>query len=120
MNPPTASALSNLFASITPHSSEEEVEDYVIIPLLRILGYSQDDWQAQNVIGKVRLDFQVHPIDAATPYPPYLVIEAKAPSKKIVHNTWQINGYMRKSGALFTILGKLMDICESLERFWGY
>ena len=104
MNPPTASAISNLFASITPHSSEEEVERNVIVPLLGILGYSQKDWQAQNVIGKVRLDFQVHPINAATPYPPYLVIEAKAPSKKIIHNTWQINGYMRKSGAILGLL----------------
>ena len=104
MNPPTGSALSNLFASITPHSSEEEVEKNVIVPLLGILGYSHEDWQAQNVIGKVRLDFQVHPINAATPYPPYLVIEAKAPSKKIVYNTWQINGYMRKSGAILGVL----------------
>ena len=100
----TGSALPDLFTSITHLSSEEDVENKIVIPLLCILGYTKDDWQAQNVIGKVRLDFQVHPTNAATPYPPYLVIEAKASNKKISQCGWQINGYMRKSGAILGLL----------------
>jgi cellulose biosynthesis protein BcsQ len=99
-----SSRLSNLFTSISPDSCEEDVENKVIIPLLLLLGYSQEDWQAQAIIGKVRLDYQVHPQNAITPYPPYLVIEAKAPHKKIAYTTWQINRYMRTIGGLLGLL----------------
>lgn len=98
------STLSDLFGAITPYSSEADVESKVIIPLLRILGYSDQDWQEQFIIGKVKLDFLVHPKEAALPYPRYLVIEAKAASKKISGSGWQISGYMRKAGAVMGLL----------------
>ncbi|MGE5660502.1 MAG: AAA family ATPase [Actinomycetota bacterium] len=104
MTTPNRSTLSQLLASITPHSSEEDVENHVIVPLLHILGYSQQDWQHQTVISKIRLDFRVHPPDAATSYPPYLVIETKAAYKTIAHTSWQINRYLRKSGAILGLL----------------
>lgn len=96
--------LVNIFQSITLQSSESDIEQKVVIPLLRFLGYSDRDWRTQVVIGNSQLDFLVHPADAAIKYPPYVVIEVKAPSKKIAQSNWQINNYMRKSGAVLGIL----------------
>lgn len=96
--------LSNLFTSIHPHSTEAEVENLVIIPLLGILGYSNEDWQTQFLVSKYKLDFLIHPPQAALKYPPYLVIEAKAPNNKISQNGWQLNSYLRKSGAMLGLL----------------
>ena len=94
----------NLFKSISPQSSEMEVGQRVIIPLLRSLGYSNVDWQSEAVVGKSKLDFLVSLQDSDVPYPPYLVIEVKAPSKNIVQSIWQINKYLRQSGAILGLL----------------
>lgn len=98
------SSLSDLFASINLYSSEEDVENKVILPLLSLLGYNGEDWKAQFILGKYKLDFLIKPKDSGLPYPPYLVIEAKAARKKISQNRWQINNYMRKSGAILGLL----------------
>ncbi len=100
----TTSTLSRWFTSITSASSESEIEQHIIIPLLGILGYDEQDWREQTVIRKVRVDFYVHPHDAVAPHPPYLVIEVKAPKKKIIYSSWQIHDYMRKSGAVLGLL----------------
>lgn len=96
--------LSKLLSSITLQSSEAEVENQVIQPLLHLLGYSNEDWQDQIIIDRVRLDFRVHPKEAVAYHPPYLVIEAKAAKKKLALANWQINSYMRKSGAILGLL----------------
>jgi cellulose biosynthesis protein BcsQ len=100
----TNSTLSQGFTSITPASSESDIEQNIIIPLLDVLGYNAQDWREQMVIRKVRVDFCVHPHDAVAPHLPYLVIEVKAPHKKIVYSSWQIHDYMRKSGATLGLL----------------
>lgn len=100
----TGETLQNLFQSITPQSSEAEVESNLVIPLLRLLGYSDGDWQTQYFLTKARLDFLVLAQDKATASPPYLVIEVKSPCKKIDHNIWQIRKYMRKTGAVLGLL----------------
>ncbi|MCT7950100.1 AAA family ATPase [Ancylothrix sp. C2] len=104
MNDLADCSLSELFAAITLRCSEADVERQVIIPLLKILGYSDEDWQAQFPLNRGKIDFLVHPKEAALIYPPYLVIEAKAPSKKLTHNGWQLNTYLRKSGAILGLL----------------
>lgn len=111
MTASTDSHLLNIFKSITPHSSESDVEQKVVIPLLRLLGYSERDWRTQVVINKSKLDFLVHPPDLVIPYPPFLVIEVKAPSKKITHNGWQINSYLRKTGAVLGLLTNGYRFC---------
>jgi len=98
------STLLNVLKSISPQSSESDVEKKVIISLLRFLGYSNADWQSQAVVGKSKLDFLVRPKYSSVPYPPYLVIEVKAPSKKIAQSVWQINKYIIQSGAVFGLL----------------
>lgn len=100
----TGEALSKLFKSITPQSNESDVEQKVISPLLRLLGYSDPDWQSQVVISKYRLDFLICPKDLPLLFPPYLAIEVKSPTKKIAHSGWQISEYMRKSGAVLGFL----------------
>lgn len=104
MTPSTNSTLSNILKAITPQSSESDVEQKVVISLLRFLGYSDVDWQSQAVVGKSKLDFLVRPKYSSVPYPPYLVIEVKAPSKKIAQSIWQINKYIIQSGAIFGLL----------------
>jgi cellulose biosynthesis protein BcsQ len=96
--------LANILKSITRQSSEADVEQKVVIPLLRLLGYSDKDWQTQVAINKSQLDFLVHPADVTVKYPPFLVIEVKAASKKIAQSAWQIHSYMRKSGAVLGLL----------------
>lgn len=104
MTASTGAALPNLFKSITPQSNESDVEQKVVSPLLRLLGYTDPDWQTQFVIGNSRLDFLVCPKDSAISYLPYLAIEVKAPSKKIAQSGWQISKYMRRSGSVLGLL----------------
>lgn len=95
--------LLNLFAAINRQSTEADIEKYIIIPLLQLLGYRNTDWREQVSFGRNRFDFLVHPPELLK-HPPYLVIEAKAPNRQIFYNSWQINQYMRKSGAVLGLL----------------
>ncbi len=98
------SALHSLFKSISPSCSEADIEHKVVIPLLHALAYNDADWQTQVTIGKAKLDFLIKPQDLPLLYLPYLVIEVKAPNKKIAQSVWQISEYMRESGAIFGLL----------------
>lgn len=104
MTTDSGSTLRNIFKSITVQSSESEVEQKVVVPLLHMLGYSYTDWEPQAVVGKSKLDFLVLPPTSAIAYAPYLVIEAKNSSKNIAQNVWQINKYMRQTKAIFGLL----------------
>jgi cellulose biosynthesis protein BcsQ len=90
--------------SITLESNESDIERKVVLPLLRILGYSDNDWKSQVGIGKNRADFLVHPPSMLVHHPPYLVIEVKAPNKKTSQSFWQITEYMRQSRAVLGLL----------------
>jgi len=72
-----------------PKSSESDVEQKTVVPLLLALGYQAEDWQAQLTVGRAKLDFLVQTEQRVCP--PYLVIECKAPSKKITHAVAQIS-----------------------------
>jgi cellulose biosynthesis protein BcsQ len=90
--------------SITPESNESDIAHRIVLPLLQILGYCNDDWKAQAGIGKNRADFLVNPPNLLMHHLPYLVIEVKAPSKKTFQSFWQINEYMRQSEAVLGLL----------------
>ncbi|WP_242046028.1 MULTISPECIES: AAA family ATPase [Calothrix] len=98
------STLKSIFQSISPNSSESDVEQKVVVPLLRILGYNNADWQTQVVILNSKLDFLVSLPDSELITPAYLIIEVKAPSKNIAHSVWQINNYMRRTGSVLGLL----------------
>lgn len=104
MTASTGVTLPSLFKLITHKSSEADVEQKLIISLLRILGYSDGDWHTQFFVAKSRVDFLVILQDSAVTCPPYLVIEVKAPSKNVAYSVWQISKYMRKSGAVIGLL----------------
>jgi len=104
MNASPGSTLQNILESITLQSSESDVEQRVVIPLLRLLDYSETDWKTQVVIGKSKLDFLVCPQDVPRLHPPYIVIEVKAPRKNIAQSVWQLSKYMRQSGAVLGLL----------------
>ena len=90
--------------SVTPESSESDIEHKVVLPLLQLLGYRDDDWKSQVGIGKIKADFLVHPASLLIHQPPYLVIEVKAANKKTFQSFWQISEYMRQSGAVLGLL----------------
>lgn len=90
--------------SITPESNESDITHKVVLPLLYILGYRDSDWRSQVGIGKNKADFLVNPPSLLTHHPPYLVIEVKAPNKKISQSIWQISEYMRQSRAVLGLL----------------
>ncbi|HLO84973.1 MAG TPA: AAA family ATPase [Nostocaceae cyanobacterium] len=111
--------LQNIFQGITLDSAESDVEQKLIVPLLRILGYSGDDWQSQAVILQSKPDFLIGQPNAALIKPAYLIIEVKAPSKKINHSIWQINNYMRRTGAILGLLTNGYDfhlLCNYYEK----
>jgi cellulose biosynthesis protein BcsQ len=90
--------------SITPESSESDIAHKVVLPLLYTLGYHDGDWKSQVGIGKNKADFLVHPPNQLVHHLPYLVIEVKAPNKKISQSIWQIGDYMRHSRAALGLL----------------
>ncbi|MGJ3254546.1 MAG: AAA family ATPase [Elainellaceae cyanobacterium] len=90
--------------SITPESNESDITYKVVLPLLTILGYRDADWKSQVGIGKNKADFLVHPPSSSVHQLPYLVIEVKAPNKKIAQSVWQISEYMRQSKAILGLL----------------
>ena len=90
--------------SITPESNESDIGHKAVIPLLYALGYQDDDWKSQVGIGKNKADFVVSPPNLLVHYPPYLVIEVKAPHKKTAQSLWQISEYMRHSRAVLGLL----------------
>ncbi|MEA5617163.1 AAA family ATPase [Cronbergia sp. UHCC 0137] len=98
------SNLTRIFNGISRSSNESDVEQKVIVPMLSILGYSSEDWQSQLVVLQSKLDFLVGQPDTVLTKPAYLVIEVKAPSKKISHSVWQINKYIRRTGAVLGLL----------------
>ncbi|WP_256871754.1 AAA family ATPase [Nostoc sp. TCL26-01] len=104
MNADYISTLQNIFRAITLSSNESDVEQKVVIPLLRILGYTSADWQSQVVVLQSKLDFLVGQPDSKLVIPAYLIIEVKAPSKNIAHSVWQINNYMRSTGSVLGLL----------------
>jgi cellulose biosynthesis protein BcsQ len=99
-----AAKIQNILQGITPISNESDVEQKVIIPLLILLGYGSEDWQSQVVILQSKIDFLVGIPDLALIKPAYLIIEVKAPNKKIAYSVWQINNYMRQTGAILGLL----------------
>ncbi|MBW4635202.1 MAG: AAA family ATPase [Iphinoe sp. HA4291-MV1] len=105
----SGSSLQDIFKAITLNSSESDVEKKIVIPLLLTLGYNNADWQSQVVILKSKLDFLVGQSDSALITTPYLIIEVKAPNKNIAHSVWQINNYMRRTGAVLGLLSNGYD-----------
>lgn len=75
-----------------------------MLPLLDILGYRDLDWTSQAGVGKNKADFLIHPPTSLAHHPPYLVIEVKAPGKKISQSVWQISEYMRHSRSTLGLL----------------
>ena len=75
-----------------------------MLPLLYTLGYHDADWKSQVGIGKNKADFLVHPPNQLMHHPPFLVVEVKAPNKKISQSIWQISDYMRHSRAALGLL----------------
>ncbi|HEY9705261.1 MAG TPA: AAA family ATPase, partial [Allocoleopsis sp.] len=96
--------ISTILQSITLKSSEREIEQKIVIPLLELLDYNTSDWQDQAKIGRLKPDFIVHPENAPTLHPSFLIIEVKAANKKLSDRTWQISRYMRKTSAIFGLL----------------
>lgn len=119
------SACLDFLATITLESSESDVEHKVIVPLLHLLGYSNEDWQTQVGIGSSKIDFLIS-FKATQGYSSaYLVIETKAPKKNLENCVWQINEYMRQTEAVLGLLtngytfyllcnhqGKILKIAE--------
>jgi len=90
--------------SITINSSEADIEKKIVIPLLKLLGYNEIDWQSQYIIKNFKIDFLVNPKKLNFRHPPYLIIEVKSPQQKLNQHRWQIHNYLRKTQAVFGLL----------------
>ncbi len=94
----------SFLATITLESNESDISHKVILPLLCTLGYCDADWKSQVGLGKNKADFLVNPPSLLVHHLPHLVIEVKAPNKKIAQSIWQISEYMRHSKACLGLL----------------
>lgn len=112
--------LAALFRRIDLKSSEKDVEDRIIEPLLKLLGYDTSEWEKQAKTQRGRLDYLVYTRHAA-PARYYLVIEVKAPGKDLQKSTWQLSRYLRTTGSVLGLLtnGKEFKIfynyCDRIE-----
>ncbi|WP_247215216.1 AAA family ATPase [Synechococcus sp. C9] len=93
-----------LFKNISRRSTEKDIEQKLIIPLLKSWGYQESDWQREVWLGRKRADF-ILCLPNQTPFQiPYLVIEVKAPRCQLNNQVWQLHDYLRHSQALFGLL----------------
>lgn len=98
------SACLDFLATITLESSESDIEHKIIVPLLHLLGYSNEDWQTQVGVDNSKIDFLISFKTAKDNSSAYLVIETKSPKKNLANSVWQINEYMRKTEAVLGLL----------------
>ena len=107
----TSSAFLTSLNKINADSSEADIEQKIVVPLLQLLGYGHEDWRTQASIGKAKLDFLIMVSATNLAHSPYLVIEVKAPKKIISKSLWQIQNYMRESGATLGLLTNGVSFC---------
>lgn len=94
----------NLFAYISQKSTEKDIEQNLIIPLLKLWGYEESDWQQEVWFNRKRADFIICSCGHHQDNIPYLVIEVKAPRQRLSSQMWQLHNYLRYSHALFGFL----------------
>lgn len=94
------SRLTEALQNISPHSSEKDLENELIIPLLNLWGYQPQDWRQQETVGRSRPDFIVCTNSTYS----YLVIEVKAPKEKLTNHAWQLTSYLRQTHSIFGLL----------------
>ena len=105
--------------------SEKEVENKVIQPLLKWLGYDTSQWQSQSKVQRGRLDYLVYTRYAA-PARYYLVIEVKAPKKDLRKSAWQLSRYLRQTGSVLGLLTNghefkiFYNYCDHIEEVGAF
>jgi cellulose biosynthesis protein BcsQ len=93
-----------LFENISHKSTEKDIEQKIIVPLLKAWGYQESDWQRQVPLGTKRADCIIYSVRLGHDKIPYCVIEIKAPRHRIDTQIWQLYDYLRRSQALFGLL----------------
>ncbi len=92
------------FQHISPRSTEQDIEQQIVIPLLKSWGYRESDWQRQVPLDKKRADCIIYSVNFGDQKTPYCVIEIKAPRQRLHTHIWQLHDYLRRSQALFGLL----------------
>ncbi|MFQ3584457.1 MAG: AAA family ATPase, partial [Cyanobacteriota bacterium] len=97
-------SITQILQSVSVHISEEGLEKELIIPLLELWGYQPGDWRRQIAAGSGRPDFIICANGMDEPHMNYLIIEVKAPKKKLKNHTWQLGTYLRQTHSIFGLL----------------
>ena len=93
-----------IFAALADCRNEQDVEEHIVKPLLQLLGYGKEDWEAQAKSGYGRVDFLVKAKKLRAPTRHFLIIEVKRPRHNLAKSQWQLNRYLRSSGSVFGLL----------------
>jgi len=96
----------DFLALLRANSSEAEVCDLVISPLLENLGYQESDWQKSNpfLLYKPTFSISTHRKDRKD-NPPHLLVEVKkANPHRLNANDWNLTRQMKKTGAMLGML----------------
>jgi hypothetical protein len=76
-----------LFENISRKSTEKDIEQKIIVPLLKAWGYQESDWQRQVPLGTKRADCIIYSVHFSHDKTPYCVIEIKAPRHRSIHKS---------------------------------
>jgi cellulose biosynthesis protein BcsQ len=103
LNSISPSQINNLIIAIQECKTEKDVEDKIIKPFLRLLGYSEEDFTQQALIGNKRVDFlsRNKPLSL---HRLYLLIEVKSKQHSLPKFSIQIREYLQNSGTVFGLL----------------
>ncbi|MGQ9837309.1 MAG: type I restriction enzyme HsdR N-terminal domain-containing protein [Cyanobacteriota bacterium] len=99
----SANHITEILQNVSTDSCEKTIEECLVIPLLGLWGYQPKDWQRQKTIENRRPDFVVANNAIHKPLT-YLIIEVKAPRKKLKNHAWQLTHYLRQTESIFGLL----------------
>jgi len=103
LNSISPSQINDLIIALQECKTEKDVEDKIIKPFLHLLGYSEEDFTQQALIGNKRVDFlsRNKPLSL---HRLYLLIEVKSKQHSLQKFSIQIREYLQNSGTVFGLL----------------
>ncbi|BAC08947.1 tll1395 [Thermosynechococcus vestitus BP-1] len=87
-----------------PRGNEAEIEQKIILPLLKVWGYASSDYWSKPKLGNGYPDFLICLPLAGDRSFNYLVIEVKSSNESRLRGQQQLRGYMRAAQAVFGLL----------------
>lgn len=99
----STSQIQELISTISQCQTEKDIEEKIIKPFLLLLGYTDNDYSQQALIGDKRVDFLIKN-KRLSPHRRYLLVEVKSAQQSLPQFSLQVKEYLQNSGTLFGLL----------------